>query len=641
MPELLPKINSPEDLRRLQIVELPRLADEIRREIIAVVSRNHGHLASNLGAVELALALHYCFDFLKDRLVWDVGHQCYTHKLLTGRRERFHTLRQHDGLSGFPDRTESPYDPFTTGHAGTAISSALGLACGDALTGQSRKVVAVVGDGAMGAGMSFEGLNQAGHLRKNILVVLNDNRMAISCTVGALSNYLTAVRSAPLYSDFKKEIHHLLNMVPVFGRRMEEALEHLKAAVKKSMAPGQMFEELGFRYFGPVDGHDIPVLIETLNEVKRAEGPVLLHVVTEKGKGFLPAWQNPTRFHSAKSFQVENGQVIEAEEDPGVSSYTKVASMALADMARSDRRIVAITAAMPDGTGLAAFGKEFPDRFLDVGICEQHALGLAAGLAASGMKPVVAVYSTFLQRAYDQLFHEISLQKTGVVLLVDRAGLVGDDGPTHHGVFDIAYLRHLPGLVLMAPKDGAELRQMLRLALASEAPCAIRYPRANVPMLTLSEPAAAFRIGEAETLRTGLEVAIFAYGAMVQVAAGAAERLAGQGIEAAVINARFAKPLDKAAILDAFTTRRAVITIEDHSLAGGFGSAVLELASDAGADTRKLVRLGIPDQFVEHGARSLLLRNLGLDPEGLQAAVMRLVGQPQPAPKCLATATAG
>lgn len=629
MQELLSNINSPADLRELTPAELPRLAEEIRRVIVEVVSRNHGHLASNLGAVELTLALHYCFDFSKDRLIWDVGHQCYTHKLLTGRRASFHTLRRHGGVSGFPDRKESPSDPFTTGHAGTAISSALGLACGDVLTGQTRKVVAVVGDGAMGAGMSFEGLNQAGHLRRNLLVVLNDNRMAISCTVGALSNYLNALRSAPLYADFKKEVHHLLNMVPVLGKRMEGTLEHLKALVTKSMVPGQIFEELGFRYFGPVDGHNIPLLIQTLNEVKRVEGPVLLHVVTEKGKGFLPAWQNPTRFHSAKAFKMENGQVVEEDDAPGASSYTKVMSATVVEVAQDDPRIVALTAAMPDGTGLAAFGKQFPDRFFDVGICEQHALGLATGLAATGLRPVVGIYSTFLQRAYDQLFHEVCLQKAAIVLLIDRAGLVGDDGPTHHGVFDIAYLRHLPGMVLMAPKDGPELGQMIRLALQTDAPCAIRYPKATTPAGRFIAGSKPLRIGEAETLRTGREAAVVAYGATVEAAVEAAERLAAQGVEIAVINARFAKPLDEDTLCEAFAAHRFVVTVEDHALAGGFGSAVLELASAAGADTRKLVRLGIPDRFIEHGARKVLLKQLGLDAEGIQQTVLRLCGQAQ------------
>ncbi|HHT9125096.1 MAG TPA: 1-deoxy-D-xylulose-5-phosphate synthase [Candidatus Brocadiia bacterium] len=618
MAKLLDNINSPADLKRLDPDEMPQLAAEIRELIIDVVSRNPGHLASNLGVVELTLALHYCFDFHVDRLVWDVGHQSYVHKILTGRRQAFSTLRQYKGISGFPDKKESPYDPFTCGHSGGAISSALGVSCGNELLDNDRNVVVLVGDGAIGAGMSLEALNHAGDLKKNLLIVLNDNEMAISNTVGAFAKYLTKISSTPLYVDLKKEVHHILSVLPVFGKTVEHLLERITEVLKKELVPGRIFVDLGFNYFGPVDGHNVQLLIETLNDIKLLKGPKLLHVITEKGKGFEPASKNPERYHSAGKFHLCNGTIVETTQG-GKLSYTKVFSDTIVELAATNDKIVAITAAMPDGAGLSTFKKRFPDRYFDVGICEQHGVGFANGLAAIGLKPVAAIYSTFLQRAYDQVFHDVCLQEreNGIVFALDRAGIVGSDGPTHNGVFDIAYLRHLPGMTLMAPKDGSELRAMLKLAVETNSPVAIRYPRENIPDEFIDPSPKPFRIGEAEILREGSDGAIIAYGAMVYPSMDAANRLSEQGIEVTVINARFAKPLDKTTILNAVREYPVIVTVEDHCLLGGFGSAVLELVSDYGGDGRKIVRLGIPDRFVEHGPRDVILKSLGLDAEGI------------------------
>ncbi|MHC4196773.1 MAG: 1-deoxy-D-xylulose-5-phosphate synthase [Planctomycetota bacterium] len=619
MPKMLESINSPEDLKNTPIEDLPLLAEEIRELIINVVSKNPGHLSSNLGVVELTMALHYCFDFKTDRLVWDVGHQCYVHKILTGRRAAFKTLRQYKGLSGFPDRKESPlYDQFVSGHSGDAISTALGLACANDILGLDRKAVVVVGDGAMGAGMSLEALNHAGAIKKNLFTVLNDNDMAISPTVGAVGKYLTELRTLPVYKDFKKEVRHVLNLLPLFGKPVENVLEHLTEAMKRGMTPGQIFEDLGLQYYGPVDGHNIPLLIGTINRLKPIKGPILLHVITQKGKGFEPASQNPTQYHGAGPYKLHNGKIVEASKSKAVS-YTEVFGNALVEIAKKDKKVVAITAAMPDGTGLTGFRDKYPDRYFDVGICEQHGVGLSSGLATSGLKPVAAIYSTFLQRAYDQVFHDVCLQQTGnnIVFAMDRGGLVGNDGPTHHGTFDIAYLRHLPGMKLMAPKDGRELKRMLKLALEGEGPTCIRYPRANVPDEELDLPSRPFSWGKAEVLREGQDGAVIAYGAMVYPAFRAAELLSSEGVEVTVINARFAKPLDNKLILEIVKTQPVVLTIEDHVLAGGFGSAVIEMLSDQGVDIRNVHRLGIPDKLIEHGSRAQLLRDLELDEEGI------------------------
>lgn len=635
MAKYLDTISGPDDLRQMDKGKLNQLAKEIRTLIIDVVSRNPGHLASNLGIVELTIALHYCYEFDIDKLVFDVGHQCYVHKILTGRKKEFDTLRQHNGLSGFPNKKESDYDPFTTGHSGDAISTALGLACGYRISGKKRRVVAVVGDGGMGPGMSFEALNHAGDMKNNLLVVLNDNELAISETIGAFSKYLNKIRTDPVYNDLKKEFMGLLNAVPVFGKPVEGVLEQVADKVKRVASPGQIFVDLGFKYFGPVDGHDVKSLIDTLDDIKHVDGPKLLHVITCKGKGFKPATMNPTQYHSAGNFQLSDGIIIEKKDDRKAKkrqAYTNVFSEAIIALAAINQKIIGLTAAMPDGTGLAAFGKEFPERYYDVGICEQHGVGLSSGLATVGLRPVVAIYSTFLQRAYDQVFHDVCLQGLPVVFAIDRAGIVGNDGPTHNGVFDISYLRHLPGMVVMAPKDGKELCEMLTLAAQGGYPAAIRYPKDNVPDAEINvkdhdfSKSPRFRVGEAEILREGTDVAVIGFGATVQSAIEAADKLAGAGVNITVVNGRFAKPLDSDMILDVAKAHRFVITAEDHVLAGGFGSAVLEFVNDHADINCQIVRLGIPDMFVEAGERKVLLRNLGLDADGIYNTVMEKLG---------------
>jgi len=617
MSKILDSVEYPEDLKKLDIETLLKLAAEIRSFIVDIVSKNPGHLSSNLGVVELTIALHYCFDFKRDRIIWDVGHQAYVHKIITGRKSRFPTLRQYKGLSGFPDKNESAYDPFTCGHSGDAISSALGMACADSILGYKRSIVAVVGDGAMGAGMSLEALNHAGDIKKDLLVVLNDNEMSISNTVGAFSKYLNKIRTMPIYTDIRKEVHNLLGALPLFGKPVEKTLEHVVELVKKGATPGHIFEDLGFNYFGPIDGHDFPTLIETINSIKHLEGPVLLHVITEKGRGFAPAHQDPTQFHSSGKFTLTEGKIEKAVKDSKKIPYTKVSADTLVELAKEDHKIVGITAAMPDGTGMITFGRKFPDRYYDVGICEQHAVGLANGLSAGNLKPVVAIYSTFLQRAYDQVFHDICLQRNPVVFVMDRAGVVGNDGPTHNGLFDIAYLRNLPEIVLMAPKDGSELISMLKIALDSGKIVAIRYPKEDIPEETVELQFNTFGIGEAEILRQGKDGVLLAYGAMVYRSLQAAEKLSEKGLEVTVVNARFAKPLDKPLILQLARKHKLIMTIEDHAIMGGFGSAVLELLSDEREDASKIVRMGIPDIFVEHGARNIILKNYGLDANGI------------------------
>ena len=628
MYKYLDKLNGPEDLQRLGTDELQQLANEIREFVIDVVSRNPGHLASNLGIVELTIALHYCYEFDIDRLVFDVGHQCYIHKILTGRKKEFETLRQHNGLSGFPNKKESIYDPFTSGHSGDAISTTLGLSSGYKILGKDRRVVAVVGDGGMGPGMSFEALNHAGDLKNNLLVVLNDNKLAISETIGAFSKYLNRIRTDPIYNDLKKEVHNLLNVFPVFRKSVEGMLEQVTERLKRATSPGQIFVDLGFEYFGPIDGHDIKVLIKTIKDIKHINGPKLLHVVTCKGKGFKPASMNPTQYHSAGNFQFFNGEIIQKKKTEKKQVYTDVFSSATVELAKVNTKIIGITAAMPDGTGLVTFGKKFPDRYFDVGICEQHAVGLASGFATVGLKPLAAIYSTFLQRAYDQVFHDVCLQDLGVVFAIDRAGIVGSDGPTHNGVFDIAYLRHLPGMVVMAPKDGAELCEMLKLAFQNKMPTAIRYPKDDIPDSNLDvasidfDKSPDFNIGEAEIVKNGSEVAIIGYGATVCSAIEAADRLEKIDINATVVNARFVKPLDSDLILEVARKHQFVITVEDHMLSGGFGSAVLEVVNSNAINSCQIIRLGIPDIFVEAGTRKVLLKNLGLDADGIYNKVL-------------------
>jgi 1-deoxy-D-xylulose-5-phosphate synthase len=621
MGELLPTIQSPADLRKLNIPELVQLAGEIRARIIDVVGRSGGHLASNLGVVELTLALHYVFDFRHDRLLWDVGHQAYVHKLVTGRNARFDTLRKAGGISGFPSVDEGPYDLFNVGHAGTAIATAVGLARGDSLMGEhDRRVVALVGDASIFNGVAFEGLNQAGLLRRQLLVVLNDNSMGIAPTQGGMAEYLAKFRISPVYEEIKKRVKRRLPSVPLIGKAAFGALDHLKEAFKASMSPHQIFEQLGFVYMGPTDGHDLQHLVELLQLVKDVDHPVLLHAHTEKGKGADWATAEPTRFHSPKPFKVEGCRV---QIQSGGRSYTSAFADALIRVAGEDRRVFALTAAMPDGTGLNKFQAVLPDRFLDGGIAESATVDIAAGMCRAGMRPVVAIYSTFLQRAFDLVFQEVVLQGLPVIFCLDRAGLVGGDGPVHHGFLDIAYLRGMPGMVLMAPGDGDEIEAALRLSLKLEVPSAIRYPRDNVPESLYGDGGPpAFEVGRSVLLREGGDAVILAYGSTCRSAMDAADLLSADGLETRVVNARFARPIDRGMVAEAIGHGGPVVTVEDHSLAAGFGSAVLETAREQGLSAAHVVMLGIPpDRFIAHGSRSGQLAECSLDAAGIAAAV--------------------
>lgn len=610
----LDTINSPADLRKIPIEELPVLAGEIRERIIRVVSQTGGHLASNLGIVELTIALHYIFDAPDDRFVWDVGHQTYVHKLLTGRREAFHTLRQYGGISGFPKPDESPYDTFNVGHSGTSLSSALGMVEARDKKGKTEKVIVVIGDGAMTAGMVFEGLNHTGDLKKDIIVVLNDNEMSISRNVGAISSYLSKIITGEFYTRVKKETEQLIKHIPRIGTPMLKVAKKAEESVKGLVGPGTLFEELGFRYIGPIDGHRFEHLFPTLENIKRLHGPVLVHVVTRKGKDYPPAENDPASFHGVSSYDITTGVPLNKSPLP---SYTKIFGQTLISLAEEDKRIVAISAAMPEGTGLSDFAKRFPDRFYDVGIAEQHGVTFSAGLATGGFHPVVAIYSTFLQRAYDQIVHDVCLQNLPVTFAIDRAGLVGEDGPTHHGAFDISYLRHIPNIVLMAPKDEDELRHMLYTSVHLMGPSAIRYPRGAGIGADLSSPLRVMETGKGEILLEGEDVAIVAVGNMVAPAIRAAEILHRNGLKAAVINARFIKPLDESLILELASRYGSIVTVEDGVLSGGFGSAVLELLERNGITGISIKRIGIPDKFIEHGSIRELQRIYGLDAEGI------------------------
>ena len=617
---VLDTIRSPADVRALPAKQLGDLAEDIRRRIIEVVGRNGGHLTSNLGVTELTIALHRVFDFSKDHLLWDVGHQCYPHKLLTGRHKRFDTLRKSGGLSGFPDITESPYDLFSVGHAGTAVATAVGMARADQLLRRDASTVALVGDASIVNGLAFEGLNQAGTLKRQFLVVLNDNEWGISPTQGAIAEFLARVRASDFYEEVKTHIKKLLPKLPLLGRPAYEIIAHLKEGVKATVSPGQMFEALGLQYVGPVDGHDIQHLIDILEVLKRANHPVLLHVHTVKGKGCSWATAEPGKFHSPKPFVAQAGKV-RIQRSQG-KSWTAAFVDALIPLAQDNDRIYAMTAGMPDGTGLNTFHQHFPDRCRDIGIAESCTVDMAAGMAKAGLRPVVAIYATFLQRAFDQIFQEVVLQGLPVMFCIDRAGLVGGDGPVHHGFLDITYLRGFPGMVLMAPIDEVELLQTLKFGLSLDQPCAIRYPRENVPTPTADSPP--FEMGRSRRLRDGDDATILCYGATATLAMTAAEMLAEQGIEAAVINARFARPIDRAMVESACRSHRPVLTVEDHSVAGGFGSAVLETAQEMGLDCSRFVRLGLPaDRFIVHGSRAGQLAECGIDATGIAATVQR------------------
>jgi 1-deoxy-D-xylulose-5-phosphate synthase len=618
----LSRIQSPADLKRLGPELLPEVADELRERIVQVVSKTGGHLAPSLGVVELTIALHYVFDAPRDILIWDVGHQAYPHKILTGRNERFDTLRQEGGLSGFPRRVESEYDPFGTAHASTSISAALGFARARDLTDAKHRVVAVVGDGALTGGMAYEAMNQAGVLGTDLLVVLNDNAMSISPNVGAIARYLTKITATPVYRQMEADVWGLLGKLPAGGKARELA-SRIKEGMKNLVVPTLLFEELGFKYYGPIDGHDLPTLVSVLRQLRDFRGPVLLHTLTRKGKGYKFAEADARKFHGLGAFDKLTGAVAK-KTGGGAPAYTEVFGDTMLELATNDPKIVAITAAMPDGTGLAKFALQFPDRFNDVGIAEQHATCFAAGLAAAGMKPFATIYSTFLQRAYDQIVHDIVIQRLPVRFALDRAGLVGEDGATHHGLFDIAYLRCLPGMVLMAPKDENELRHMLATMAAYDGgPIAVRYPRGAGLGVPMGEKPAALPIGVAELLRPGTDLLLIGYGTMVPVALATANALATRGVKAAVINARFAKPLDDRLILDWAKRVPRVATFEEAALLGGFGDAVLELFSRHEIPGLRARTFGVPDRIFDHASRDSLLRSAGLHPDILAPELER------------------
>ncbi|MBI5188096.1 MAG: 1-deoxy-D-xylulose-5-phosphate synthase [Nitrospirae bacterium] len=626
-------IKSPQDLKKLSISDLKDLAQELRNIIIERVSINGGHLASNLGVVELTIALHYVFNSPVDKIIWDVGHQSYSHKLLTGRYERFSTLRKYKGISGFPKRDESEHDAFGTGHSSTSISATLGIIEARDKRGENFKVIAVIGDGAMTAGLAFEGLNNAGHLKKDLIVILNDNEMSISPNVGALSAYLNRILTGDLYQRFKRETKSFLEAIPKLGGPAAKIAQKTEEMLKGLFLPGIIFEELGFNYIGPIDGHNIEVLIATLKRIKTSSSPTLIHVITKKGKGYAFSEKNPSAFHGIGPFKLETGSPISG----GGLTYSEVFGNILTELAAKDDRIVAITAAMKEGTGLEQFAERYPDRFYDVGIAEPHAVTFAAGLATQGLKPVVAIYSTFLQRAYDEIVHDICLQNLHVVFAIDRAGIVGEDGPTHSGLFDLSYLRHIPNIVVMAPKDDTELRAMLELALKHNGPAAIRYPRGKISnelRVTSCElkdselrtpNSELLEVGKAEILREGDDIALIAIGNTVFPALSAAERLEKKGVSTMVINARFIKPLDRNLISSVASRVPRIITIEENALEGGFGSVLLEFLNEMEVHNVRVRRLGIPDKFIEQGQQSELRKKYGLDEEGIyQTAISML-----------------
>jgi len=616
--KLIKKIKSPDDLKALPVEELNKLSEELREIIVERVSINGGHLASNLGTIELTLALHYVFNSPVDKIVWDVGHQSYTHKLITGRYEKFETIRKYKGISGFPKIDESVHDAFGTGHSSTSISAALGIIEARDKKNETFKVLAVIGDGAMTSGLAFEGLNHAGHLKKDLIVVLNDNEMSISKNVGALSAYLNRILTGDLYQRFKKQTKSFLEGIPKVGGQVTKIAQKAEETLKGLFLPGILFEELGINYVGPIDGHDIKLLIETFRNIKNSTEPTLVHVITKKGKGYEFSEKDPCIFHGVGPFEIETGSSV---SDTNAISYSEIFGSALTGLAAEDKRVIAISAAMREGTGLECFEKKYPDRFYDVGIAEPHAVTFAAGLAVQGLRPVVAIYSTFLQRGYDEIIHDVCLQNLPVVFAIDRAGIVGEDGPTHQGVFDISYLRHIPNLTVMAPKNDLELKAMLELALKHNGPSAIRYPRGKVSRKSeVGSQKSEVEIGMAEVLKEGSDAALIAIGNVVHPALAAAERLEKDGIKASVINARFIKPLDKKLFLKIASKTKRIITVEENMIAGGFGSAVLEYLNSMDIPDIKIKLLGIPDEFVEQGSQAILRKKYGIDEEGIYQA---------------------
>jgi len=625
---LLETIDSPDDLKQINRLDLPQLAQEIRQTIIEVVAKNGGHLAPSLGTVELAIALHYVFDTPHDKIIWDVGHQSYAHKLLTGRRDVFGSIRQHQGISGFTRVSESPYDAFTTGHSSTSISAALGITAAKQLKDERSKVIAVIGDGSMTAGLAYEGLNQAGdtHKDKDLIVILNDNDMSISPNVGALSSFLSRTFSAKRLQEMRREIGDFLKSLPRIGDDMYQLAKRSEESFKAFVTPGMLFEAFNFEYFGPINGHKLNHLINILQNIKVLEEPVLLHVITKKGKGYAPAEQNPVHFHGCGKFEVATGECFASLDSP--PTYTKVFGDTMVELAREDQRIVAVTAAMPEGTGLSGFAEAFPKRFFDVGIAEQHGVTFAAGLASEGLKPVVAIYSTFLQRAFDQIIHDVCIESHPVIFAIDRGGIVGEDGATHHGLFDLSYLRCLPNMVVMSPKDENELRHMLKTAIRHPGPIALRYPRGAGTGVPLDDKTAPIEVGKAELVCEGQtpdDLLIIAIGRTVEEALKARRILNDEhDLRAAVINARFVKPLDIDLIGSYAARIPFIITVEENTLPGGFGSAVMEALLDANISGFKMKRLGIEDVFVDHGPQKLLRRLYGVDADAIVDAALKL-----------------
>ena len=623
---ILETINSPADLKKLARKDLPVLAEEIRQVIVEVVSKNGGHLASSLGAVELAIAIHYVFDTPNDKLIWDVGHQAYAHKLLTGRRDQFASLRRHKGLSGFTRIGESPYDTLSTGHSSTSISASLGIAHAKYLKNEKSKVIAVIGDGSMTAGIAYEGLNQAGDKFKDreLIVILNDNDMSISRNVGALSSFLSRTFSAKRLQEARKELGEFLKSLPKIGDDIYQFAKRTEESFKAFTTPGMLFEAFNFEYFGPINGHKLNHLIDILTNIKHLKEPVLLHVTTQKGRGYAPAENNPVYFHGCGCFDVESGTCIDPVNP--IPTYTEVFGRTLVELAEKDQRIVAVTAAMPEGTGLAKFAEIYPDRFFDVGIAEQHGVTFAAGMAIEGLKPVVAIYSTFLQRAYDQVLHDVCLDRLPVIFAIDRSGIVGEDGSTHHGLFDLSYLRSLPNMVVMAPADENELRRMLLTAIQHDGPIALRYPRGAATGAAMDKTGGPLPLGKAKVLTEGDDILVLAIGRPVNDALEAHASLKKQGISATVVNCRFVKPLDADLICSLARKIPRIITVEENVRQGGFGSAVLEALNDEGISDIRVERIGAADAFIEHGPQQLLRSLYGLDAPAIVKVAKRLIG---------------
>lgn len=629
MTRLLDSIETPADLRKLDRKQLPQVAQEIRDTIIDVVSKVGGHFGGNLGIVELTLALHYAFNTPRDQIVLDTGHQSYPHKLITGRRETFPTIRQHDGISGFCKREESEYDVFNAGHASTSISAALGIAVARDFRKEDYRVVAVIGDGALSGGLALEGLNQAGHLKRKLMIVLNDNDMSISTNVGAMSGYLNSIIKGQRYNQAKDLAKGVMDRIPLIGNKLHGLAHDMEAVLKNMVVPGTLFEELGFRYLGPYDGHDLNFLIDLFEENKDYNGPLLIHVITKKGKGYTPAEDKPIWSHGVTPFDRESGAVKKSDK-PQPPSYTAVFADALVELAKNDPKIVAITAAMPEGTGLDKFAKALPGRMFDVGIAEEHAVTFCGGMATQGMKPIAAIYSTFLQRAFDQVFHDVAIMDLPVVFALDRAGIAGQDGPTHHGIYDMAYLRVFPNMVCMAPKDENELRHMVKTAFETGHPTSLRYPRGNAVGVTMDAEMKSLPVGKGEVMREGAAAAIFAIGNEVWPAVQAAELLAKENIEVSVVNARFIKPLDDELITRFCKPYAKIITVEEGSLAGGFGSAVMERVQQLGIENVEFHRIGIPDEYVHHGSPEILRAQYDLHAEGIARRVREFLAETMP-----------